>query len=213
MQKKFFCFGDSITQGYWDVDGGWVSRLNCFLFEKCLEEPESYHFGVYNLGISGNDSEQLNKRFREEIEARVSENSDNVVLIQVGANDAQFIKSKQEPRISETSFRENVEDLIDKSRNYASEVIVLGNLYSDIEGSLPWAEDKVVRDEREERYNEIKREVCREKDVYFIDFRREFGKEEFLDKLEDGVHPGFEGHELIFEKVLKRLRTEKIIDF
>lgn len=213
MEKNFFCFGNSITQGYWDTDGGWVSKLNQFLFEKCLEEPENYHFGVHNMGVSGNDSDQLNKRFRSEIEARVSESSDNVILIQIGANDAQFIKSKQEPRVSETDFRDNVEDLIEKSREYADEVIVLGNLYSDIEGSLPWAKDKIVEDEREERYNEIKRNVCSEKNVNFIDFRREFSKEEFLDKLEDGVHPDGEGHELIFARVKKCLKENGIIDF
>ena len=42
--KNFLIWGDSITYGHGDADGGWVGRLRKTVWKDSL---------VYNLGISG----------------------------------------------------------------------------------------------------------------------------------------------------------------
>lgn len=60
---QVFAFGHSITQGFWDREGGYITRLRKFLDKKSLENPDEYYFETYNLGVSGNDSQQLKERF------------------------------------------------------------------------------------------------------------------------------------------------------
>ena len=35
-------FGDSITYGAWDLEGGWVQRLRSFIDKKNLTDPNFY---------------------------------------------------------------------------------------------------------------------------------------------------------------------------
>lgn len=87
-------FGHSITQGFWDTEGGWVQRLRKFLDEKSLKQPEEYYFEVYNLGVSGNDSRQLLDRFDDELEARLFDEDETLIIFQIGANDIQYLQAK-----------------------------------------------------------------------------------------------------------------------
>lgn len=80
MSKRVCIFGDSITQGYNDFDnGGWADQLKIY-FNK--ENPDHSFF---NLGISGDNTEDLLKRFKVEVEARNPE----VFIIAIGINDSQ----------------------------------------------------------------------------------------------------------------------------
>ncbi len=63
-------FGDSISYGAWDIEGGWVSRLRKFLDKKNLSE-ENFDCKVYNLGISGDNSSGVLNRFEFETRQRI----------------------------------------------------------------------------------------------------------------------------------------------
>jgi lysophospholipase L1-like esterase len=104
---QVFAFGHSITQGFWDSESGWVLRLRKFLDQKSLENPDEYYFEVYNLGVSGNDSRQLLERFSQELEARLWDEDETLILIQIGANDIQYLEEKEEIRIKKEEYREN----------------------------------------------------------------------------------------------------------
>ena len=39
---RILIFGDSITYGAWDKEGGWVQRLRKFLDERNLTDPNFY---------------------------------------------------------------------------------------------------------------------------------------------------------------------------
>lgn len=59
-------FGDSITWGASDSEkGGWVERLKIYFGEK-------YDINVYNLGISGDATEDLLVRIEKELRSRKS---------------------------------------------------------------------------------------------------------------------------------------------
>ena len=69
---QILIFGDSIIYGAWDREGGWAARLRKFLDEKTLTEEDFYCL-VYNLGISGDTTEDLLERFEFETEQRIKE--------------------------------------------------------------------------------------------------------------------------------------------
>jgi len=81
--------GDSITFGFYDKEGGWIQRLRKFLDDKLLNELEGLdkkilrklknpYFFVYNLGISGNTTENLLERFEFERISRNFRNSERL---------------------------------------------------------------------------------------------------------------------------------------
>ena len=210
---QIFAFGHSITQGFWDTEGGWVQRLRSFLDQKSLDNPDEYYFEVYNLGVSGNDSKQVLKRFEPEIETRISEDNDTVVFFQLGANDIQYFNEEYRLRTSKEEFENNILDLISKGRKYADEIIFVGDPIITIEGPIPWANEKELSDSRLKNYTDTLRKKCEKEGIGFIDLRSDMNKDQWSERLEDGCHPDNQGHKLIFEKVRDKMRGEEIIDF
>ncbi|MFQ3275183.1 MAG: acyl-CoA thioesterase-1 [Candidatus Nanohaloarchaea archaeon] len=209
---QVFGFGHSVTYGFWDKEGGWIQRLRKYLDERALEEQdEELVSDVYNLGVSGEDSGDLLERFEAEFEARAWEESDQVILVQIGANDIQFLKEQQEIRVSEDDYRRNIRELLDTAEDLADEVLVISDFYISIEGEIPYAPEKKVSDERLENYMSIQKQVCQKKNVSHIDIRDEFKPGKAKEMLEDGLHPNSDGHERIFEIVRERLEKEGII--
>jgi lysophospholipase L1-like esterase len=59
---SILCFGDSITQGYIDLEGGWTQRLRRHLDQDATVPRGATTFpahAVFNLGISGDTAEGL----------------------------------------------------------------------------------------------------------------------------------------------------------
>ncbi|MFB6174818.1 MAG: SGNH/GDSL hydrolase family protein [Candidatus Nanohalobium sp.] len=202
---QIFAFGHSITYGLWDRENGWVLRLRKFLDQKSLENPDEYYFEVYNLGVSGNDSRQLLERFSQELEARLWDEDETLVLIQIGANDIHYLEEKDGIRVEKEEYRESLEALIEEAGNYTDKIVLVGEAYTGIEGPIPWSEDKHLSDERLGEYVEVQREVAEQEDVPYVDVRGLREKHEWLEMLEDGSHPDSEGHELIYRNVKEKL--------
>ncbi|MFB6242019.1 MAG: SGNH/GDSL hydrolase family protein [Candidatus Nanosalina sp.] len=203
-------FGHSIAQGFWDPEGGWVQKLRKDLDTRSLENEDEYH-EVFNLGVSGNDSEQVLERFQPELEARRWDEVELVVIFEVGANDIHYLNEEDRIRVPREEFEENLRELIKRAKEYTDRVMVIGELYTTIEGPIPWAEEKEVSDERLGKYVETQREVCDEMDVPFVDLRSDLSKEEWSEMLEDGSHPDSRGHKKIYELVSERLDGEGFV--
>src|SRR5271157_5203514 len=90
---QILVFGDSITYGACDSEGGWVQRLRKFLDGKNLINTEVY-YSVYNLGVWGNAIEDLLKRLEFETKQRIEENEEVMFVFAIGVNDSNFIYSK-----------------------------------------------------------------------------------------------------------------------
>lgn len=208
---QVFGFGHSITQGFWDAEGGYIARLRKFLDKKSLESPDEYYYETYNLGVSGNDSDQLKQRFSNELEARLWDEDKTLILIQIGANDIQYLQEKDKIRVDKQEYRENLESLIKEAREYTEKVVLVGELHTAIEGPIPWSEDKHLSDERLGEYVEVQRKVAKEKEVPYVDLRGLKTKEEWTELLEDGSHPDNKGHELIYKAVKKELVDEGLL--
>ena len=78
-------FGASITWGAWDREGGWVQRLRNFVDEKNISNPD-YDRMIYNLGISGDTTENLLSRLENEVKTRLSE-EETIIIFSIGTND------------------------------------------------------------------------------------------------------------------------------
>ena len=200
MEKTINIFGDSIAWGSWDDMGGWANRLRNHL----ARDPDNY-LKVYNLGISGNNSDKLLERFNAENEAR----NPNTIIIAIGINDSQYINSKENPRITLQKFENNLLELIDQAKKYTQEIIFVGIAKVDEKKVMPtpWDSTKFYDNENVSLYNEKIKEFCRNSGLMFVEMF------DLLDEsdLEDGLHPNTKGHEKMFLRVKDYFIKNKII--
>ena len=116
MEKVICVFGASITWGACDEEkGGWINRLRLHL------ESFSNKIMIYNLGIPGETTDDLLKRFKNEAGVRLLDESEskeykdhNIIILSIGTNDSST-DSKNSPRISPEKFQKNLNKLFNQS--------------------------------------------------------------------------------------------------
>ena len=180
--------------------------------EKGLENPE-LDYSVYNLGISGDNSDDLLKRFEFEIKQRLEENDGIINIIALGVNDSQFVHSKNNFRILPDKFKNNLKKVVDLSKKFSSKMIFVGLTPVDEfkTSPIPWNIDKAYKNEYISNYNKIIKSICQENNIHFIDMFNEFNKIDYKKLLEDGLHPNSEGHRKMFEIVRDFLMKEGMV--
>ena len=182
-------FGDSIAWGSNDLEkGGWVSRLKMHMLEK-------YDVNVYNLGISGDATEEVLKRVEAELKAREPQ----VIVFAIGINDSQYLHSIKNRRVSLGKFKENIRTLHTIASSVSREVVFIGLTAIDETKTKPvsWNSDIDYNTESIKEYDLTIKDFCADNGVKFI----AMGNELNLDNLEDGVHPDARGHEKMFQKI------------
>ncbi len=197
-----YAFGDSVTYGAWDVEkSGWATRLRVFLDEKQQKDPSLYYL-LYNLGIPGETTEGLVKRFDHETQARRRGDEEVIFIFAFGANDNAYLVSKERFRISKEEYISNLNTVITKARVISPKILILNiTPVIDEANALP-RNDKVRSNKYVTEYNEALEIFAKEKDVTLVDVYSVFmkaGYESLFD--EDGLHPNTEGHQLIFKAV------------
>ena len=201
-------FGDSITYGAWDTKGGWVHRLREVLDKKTLKDINKYTL-IYNLGVSGDTSRDILKRFEKEASCRIDENEETMFIFALGANDCAFVHSEKEFLVSEEEFVRNFDQIVFLSKIYTEKIIFLGLTPVDEEKTdpLPWADHLSNMQEHRKKFNDMLERMCRDKGVHFIEIFDKLNKKD----LEDGDHPNSKGHEKIYLSVKKYLEENKLI--
>jgi len=192
-------FGDSIAWGANDSErGGWVNRLQNFYQSQNLRVDEDVD--VYNLGVSGDNTDDLLKRFDTELVARLSDGK-NIIIFATGINDSQFVISKNVNRVQDNIFRDNLKTLVLKAQQYTDDIIFVGLTKVDESKTvpIPWNTDKNYTNNDIQRYDVIIQDVAKESDTRYISMKDAVG----LDDLSDGLHPNTNGHIKIFE-ILKQ---------
>ena len=179
--KTICVFGDSITWGAWDNEKrGWVNRLKLFL---CKDNGVE----VYNLGISGDKTEDVLERFGEE--AKVREPTD--IIFAIGINDT-FHGSEELSGIDINKFKENLNELIRQAKKFTHRIVFIG-LTRVNESEV----EKSYKNELIQEYDKILKDVCDENSLLYIEMFTLLNDSD----LEDGLHPNAEGHKKIFKKV------------
>ena len=210
---RILIFGDSITYGAWDKEGGWVARLRKWIDEKNLSDSDFYCL-VYNQGISGDTSKDILERFEFETNMRINEKDSGLIFIfAIGGNDSAFVHSKKNASIPEKEFGGNLLRLIKEARQFSSKIIFVGLIPQDESkvNPVPWNKSISYKNEYVKKYDEIIKQICKENNVLFIELFDKFSKMNYKKLLEDGCHPNSEGHKIMFEAVRNFLVKNKLI--
>lgn len=157
------------------------------LDEKNLSNPDFYCL-IYNLGISGNTTEDLLERFEFETKQRLKEDEETILIFAIGINDSQFLRSKQRHRVPIEKFKENIQELINLAQKFSSKIIFIGlTLVDETKTPIPWDTDKFYKNEFIQKYNETIKSICRENNIYFIELFEKLKEMNYKNLLEDGL--------------------------
>lgn len=194
-------FGDSIVWGACDYEcGGWVERLKSYLMQNKED------IDVYNLGISGNNSQDLLKRFEAEALVRKVEEA-KAIVFGVGINDSQYVNTQDNPCVSLDEFEENISKLIEKARKVSKNIMFVGLTRVDEAKvmPIPWDRTKYYENEIIRKYDQAISDVCKKNGIPFVSVIEVLN----IGDLEDGLHPNSSGHAKMFEKI--RPEVEKLL--
>jgi lysophospholipase L1-like esterase len=210
---RILCFGDSITQGFWDIEGGWVARIRRHFDEAAIramgQGTSAPFIEMCNLGLSGDTTRNLLNRMVPEIKVRAEPGDPLVVLLAIGTNDDLFENTTQ--WVQPDEFRVNLINLVDSVMPLCSRLILIGNPACDESKTTPVSWGNYCYWNRElERSEGVIQAVAELKRLPFVPLYKEFGSRlaagELL--LADGLHPNSAGHELIASQVLPVLCSQ-----
>lgn len=209
----FFCydlimrvliFGDSIAQGFWDIEGGWVSRIRKYYDQQMIDGIDNDPPTIFNLGVSGNSSGDVLARFEGETEARATE--ELAFVIAVGVNDARI---KAGVNYSDTNlYRQNLGEILKLAKQYSNKVLFVGLTPCVEERSNPvsWGNTGYTNN-RIKEFDDTLRKFCKENQVPFVEVFEKFAKAEAENELlPDSLHPNDKGHQLIADLVKPKLQ-------
>lgn len=215
MVGKYFCydtsmhviyaFGDSITYGAWDMgSSGWAAQFRLYL-DKRRSVP-TYYF--YPLGIHGETTAGLVKRFETEFEARRRHDDDSYTFIfAYGANDASWLTDKQQFKESIENYEQNLTGIINRAHSVNGTIYCLDITPVNEEYSAGLVKkNKSCLNRFVDLYNERLEEIVRTNDVSIIRVNQLFkdhGESKLL--VADGLHPNEAGHDIIFQQVKQTL--------
>ncbi len=107
-------------------------------------------------------------------------------------------------------FENNLSEIIQKARNFTSEIIFIGIAKGSDKDTIPFKNSmtgKCYDKENVRIYNDIIKKVCQKEKILFVDILNNMVDEDFY----DGLHPNSAGHQKIFEIVKDFLIQSKIV--
>lgn len=159
--------GDSITFGqYLNPARRWTALIEQRLHRLFGDDVE---VRAFNRGISGETTRMGLERFPRDVQ----ELRPDVMTLQFGLNDCNCWESDEGlPRVSETAFRANLVEMIERARRFGARGIVLSTNHRTLRRDvLPSGE---VYEDGNERYSAIVRDVAHETGVDLCDIRAVF---------------------------------------
>ncbi len=208
---RVLVFGDSITQGFWDTEGGWVERIRKHYNQRQLidlnhrNEPT-----IFNLGISADNSNSVLQRIASETTARTRHNYLPAVLVQVGVNDSCLDKTSNESSVSlpiET-YEQNLHKIVDCLEPISCRIIFVGLSACDESYTTPvsWG-DYHYTNAAIQSYENVMKTVAQAHNIAYIPLFDAFLSELRAGKsfLTDGLRPNNQGHAFMSEHILQKL--------
>jgi len=203
---RVLVFGDSIAQGFWSVQGGWVEKLRrhydglAVADLKNNKQPE-----IFNLGVSGDTTRNLLSRIELETKVRKWPGDPLAVLLAIGTNDELFENDKQV--VAPDEFKANIQKLLSILSPIADSIMFIGNAACEEKLTTPvfWS-NIYYTNEQIKKYEDCVAEIARSENIAFVPIFEKFSNEmKNKQLLADGLHPNGEGHELIFQLVQPQL--------
>lgn len=203
---RLLFFGDSITQGFWDSEGGWVSRLRKFYDAQKLSGKDEDPPTVFNLGISGNSSDDIVERLEGEIKARIIDGG-LIIVFAVGVNDSRM---KEGVNFSNPSrYAQNLLILLEIAKRYTDKSLFIG-LTPCVESRtnpVSWG-STAYQNARIQEFDEVLSDFCKNNSVSYVEvFSRFQSEQKQRELLPDGAHPNDEGHQLLSDIIKPHLES------
>ena len=205
---RILIFGASITQGFWDSEGGWVQRLRKFYDAKKISGEDDDPPTIFNMGVSGDSTNELLERFTPETEAR-NRYGNMAIVFSIGSNDCRTKAGK--PFLDTDRYVENLGKLLDQAHKYTDKILFVGLASCDEQKSNPvaWG-DTGYTNERIWEFEQALRSFCEKNNVPMVKVFETFKEKNKKQSLiADGIHPNDTGHELITSLV--RPELEKLL--
>ena len=204
---RILFFGDSITQGFWGIEGGWVERIRKHFDTLAVADLDnSKQPYVFNLGISGDTTRSLLKRIESETSVRIWQNEPIMVVIAIGTNDDLFEASEQ--WVPPEDFKANLKKIISLLQPITNTIMLIGNPACDESKTTPvsWG-DFTYTNKELQRSEATIAEAAKEHGLPYVPIFEEFKQklDAGADLLADGLHPNDAGHQFIADKVLPKL--------
>lgn len=190
-------WGTSIEWGHFDpVGGGWVNRLRSYFEHYVSNEATNKNFPrIYNMGLPGDVSVDLIRRFSAEAETR----KPNIIIFAIGINDAKYIDSEDNPTTALPLFRKNLAKLITLGQKHTPTICCLG--LPDIDESrttpIPWQNREFYTIKHITRYDAAIEEICKKTNIHYVPLRGLLTAQDLF----DGLHPNSTGHQKIFARI------------
>jgi len=182
-------FGDSFVNGAGDATGlGWPGRLVAAAWNAGLPLTS------YNLGVRGENTRGVSRRFRAEAEPRLIPGADNRMVIAVGANDVSLGESGEQEIATEESVR-LMSEMLDTAAELGATAMLLG----------PGPAGIPDHDARSRALGERFASLCRERGVRYVDVLDDLLASEpwaRTARANDGLHPSEEGYAVLAQLVL-----------
>ncbi|PIN73745.1 hypothetical protein COV20_06010 [Candidatus Woesearchaeota archaeon CG10_big_fil_rev_8_21_14_0_10_45_16] len=197
--------GDSISFGRGESPTiGWSGRLKKYF------ESQEFHNCLYNLGIPGDTSTALIKRFETEIKFRIKyirPGDKFVVMIAIGINDSRGLGSLNKLETKPAKFENNITKLIQIAKKYTKNVVVVGLTPVDEDITNPF-EDTYFTNDRIQEYDEILKKSAQKNKIQYVNLFNTISNLNYKKLLVDGVHPNKRGYEEIY-KIIKDFLIKK----
>jgi lysophospholipase L1-like esterase len=203
---QILAFGDSITDGAFDTEGGWANRLHRYFMSENIKDDlagDENHW-LYNLGISGDLTEDLLDRIEVESKARKIDRPDkeSAFIFAIGTNDSCAKDTADNYRSSPVEFKDNMSKLVKFAKRYTNKIIIVGLLPVDENCTQPIYGKYWYCNDRISQFNKVAKQLASNEGVGFIDLFTDFQKIQGTGSyLIDGIHPNTRGHEWIYEQI------------
>lgn len=187
--SHYLIFGDSIAYGEGVLQGCWV---------QLLRESLKPHDCVFNLGVDGETTQGLLIRLEAEIKPRLSDESENFIIIALGVNDTALVPLEK--------YQQNLLQLIKLARKYTEKIILIGPVPVDQVkvDPIPWSPEMSYKTDLVKQYSEAMGKIAVAKKLKFVDLFNQLPSE-YIQTLDDGVHPNTAGHRMIFDIIKTNL--------
>lgn len=185
MLIRVFAFGDSITNGSWDAEGGWAVRLRNYFYEKENKEAD-FSVGMYILGIAGETSSGLLERFQQEAKRRIRKEDEEVVFIfLIGTNDLAYLVNENRFNVDKDQYGRNIKKLVQQAKGFGGRIIFLTipPIVEEIAVKRPGRVTSRILKYVDE-YNQVLIRVVKEEGVELVDIYNELIKK----RIEGGVY-------------------------
>ncbi|BAQ60185.1 arylesterase-like protein slr1119 [Geminocystis sp. NIES-3708] len=210
---RIIAIGDSLVYGYGDKEGGgWVERLRRHWMNS------DHDHVLYNLGIRGDRTNQVNSRLSQEFTYRgeLRNRYPDLIIVSVGVNDTARLGHIQGRNLTNhEQFAKDINNLLDQAQKLSS-VMFVGMTPVD-EEKMPFLDCFYYNLRDQYHYKEITKQACESRKIPYLDIfdiwmsRGEHWRKGQMS--EDGLHPNVKGYEYLFHEVINWQLLQAKVNF